>query len=123
MIDNYSTNTLHIYHFDGSDAVLKMQLILKIFRYGFKTIGDIEVESILDYSKGLDGLPQSDVIEYRLIGDSAVILKPSSTEPKLNVYISIKGDSEEAVAAIGERIYRDLDSIIFMDARTGYCCE
>ena len=113
----------HIYHFDGSDAMSKMQLILKMFRFGFKTIGDIEVESVLDYSKGLDGLPQSDVVEYRLAGGSAVILKPSATEPKLSVYISVKADSEEAAAAMETRICEDLDNIIFMDDRMGYCCE
>ena len=101
----------------------KMQLILKMFRYSFKTIGDIKVEIVLDYSKGLDGLPQSDVVEYRLAGGSAVILKPSATEPKLSAYISVEADSEEAAAAIETRICDDLDSIIFMDDRMGYCCE
>ena len=120
---DFSDYSRHVYHFDGPDAMSKMQLILKMFRFGFKTIGDIEVESVLDYSKGVNGLPQSDDVEYRLAGGPAVILKPSADEPKLSVYISVKGDSEEDAAAIETRICEDLDSIIFMDDRMGYCCE
>lgn len=123
MISGYSTNTLHSYQFDDPDGMLKMRLIMKMFRYGFKTIGDLRVESVLDYSKGLDGLPESDVIQYRLEGGSAVILKPSAGEPKLNVYISVTGDSEESAAEIEKSVCEDLENIIFMDDRMGFCCE
>ena len=132
MLNGYTTNTLHIYSFEGDDGLLKMQAILKLFRYGFKTIGDLKVESVLDYSKGLDGLPASDMLQYRLAGGSSVILKPSASgqdsstsdiEPKLNVYISVRGDSEAQAAAIEARVSDDLESIIYMDDRMGYCCE
>ena len=103
MLNGYTTNTLHIYTFEGDDGLLKMQVILKLFRYGFKTIGDLKVENILDYSKGLDGLPASDVVQYRLAGGSSVILKPSAAEPKLNVYISVTGDDPESAAAVEQR--------------------
>jgi phosphoglucomutase len=123
MINSYSTNTLHTYQFSDPDGMLKMQLILKMFRYGFKTIGDLKVESVLDYSKGLDGLPQSDVVQYRLEGGSALVIRPSGTEPKLNVYISIKGDSRESAESIEARVCEDLENIIFTEDRMGYCCE
>jgi len=119
----YSTNTLHTFIFDGDDATEKMQLIVKMFRYGFKSIGGLRVEDVLDYNRGLDGLPESDVIQYRLAGGSAVILKPSATEPKLNVYISVTGDSSENAAALEQRVCEDLEGIIFMDDRMSYCCE
>ena len=123
MLNGYTTNTLHIYTFEGDDGLLKMQAILKLFRYGFKTIGDLKVESVLDYSRGLDGLPASDVVQYRLAGGSSVILKPSTTGPKLTVYISIRSDSEENAAAFETCVSEDLESIIYMDDRMGYCCE
>ncbi|MBQ6440841.1 MAG: hypothetical protein IJJ06_12140 [Mogibacterium sp.] len=123
MISTYSTNTLHTYQYSEPDGMSRMQLILKMFRYGFKTIGGLKVEIVLDYSKETDGLPKSDVVEYRLEGGSALVIRPSRTEPKLNVYISIKGDSEEAAAAIETRVCEDLESIIFMDDRMDYCCE
>lgn len=120
---SFCTNNLHIYQFEGDDAMLKMQTIVKMFRFGFKTIGDLEVESILDYGKGLDGLPESDVINYRLAGGYAVVIRPSATEPKINVYISIAGEDKEAAAAIEQRVCEDLESIIYLDDRMGYCCE
>lgn len=123
MINTYSTNSLHTYQYSETDGMPRMQLILKMFRYGFKTIGGLKVESVLDYSKGMDGLPASDVVEYRLEGGSALVIRPSGTEPKLNIYISIKGDSEEAATALETRVCEDLESIIFMDDRMGYCCE
>ena len=123
MITGFSTNTLHTYMFEGTDAMEKMHLIVKMFRYGFRTIGDLEVERVMDYSRGLEGLPESDVIEYRLAGGSAVILKPSGTEPKLTVYISVTGDNESNALDIEKRVCEDLDKIIYMDDRMGYCCE
>ena len=36
---DFSDYSRHVYHFDGPDAMSKMQLILKMFRFGFKTIG------------------------------------------------------------------------------------
>ena len=123
MTNDHSTNALHIYTFDGDDGMLKMQAILKLFRYGFRTIGGLGVENVLDYSKGLEGLPESDVIEYRLAGGSSVMLKPSHAEPKLNVYISIKSGSEEKTAALEKTVSEDLENIIYMDDRMGYCCE
>ena len=63
------------------------------------------------------------VIEYLLAGGSAVILKPFGSESKLNVYISIAGDTEQDAEAMKERICEDLENIIYMDGRMGYCCE
>ena len=123
MTHNFCSNSLHIYRFDGDDGMDKMLLIIKMFGIGFKTLGDLEVESVLDYSKGLDGLPESDVINYRLAGGSSVIIKPSDNEPEIKVYISVKGDSEEDAAGIERRVAEDIESIVFMDDRLCYCCE
>ena len=123
MTNSIFTNTMHSFQFEGDDAMEKMQLILKMFRYGFKSIGDLRVEEVLDYSRGVEGLPESDVIQYRLEGGSALILKPSAAEPKLNAYISVTGDSSDSAAAIEKGVCEDLERIVFMDDRMGYCCE
>ena len=48
-------------------GMIDMQLVMKMFRCGFKSIGGIKVESVLDHSKGADGqqksAPEKDVIE------------------------------------------------------------
>ncbi|WP_088007135.1 phospho-sugar mutase [Indiicoccus explosivorum] len=41
-------------------------------------------------------LPESNVLKYRLAGDSWVCLRPSGTEPKMKFYFGVKGESAEA---------------------------
>lgn len=122
-IMSYCTNTIQSFEFVGDEAMEKMRVIVKMFRIGFRTIGGLSVENVMDYSRGIEGLPKSEMVEYRLAGGSALVLKPSANEPKLNVYVSIKSDSEESAAAIEKRVCDDLESIIYMDDRMGYCCE
>lgn len=45
-------------------------------------------------------LPKADVLEYILEDGSSVIARPSGTEPKLKVYLSAKGDTEEGAKTI-----------------------
>ena len=97
-------NTLHSYEFDGASGFAKMQEIMKKFHEGVDEFGGKKVEKILDYSKGLDGLPKSDVLKYLLEGNSSVIVRPSGTEPKLKVYISISDKSMEAAGVVEKKI-------------------
>ncbi|MEV4738138.1 MULTISPECIES: phospho-sugar mutase [unclassified Microbacterium] len=49
------------------------------------------------------GQPSGDVLRYRLLDGSRIIVRPSGTEPKLKVYIDAAGDSaEHATQAVGE---------------------
>lgn len=64
----------------------------------FDEIGKIKVASKLDYLTGniksnnqIIGsleLPQSNVIQYKLVDGTVITLRPSGTEPKIKVYIS-----------------------------------
>ena len=45
------------------------------------------------------------------------------TEPKLEASISIADNDNENAARTEERIRADLENIIHMDNRMGYCCE
>lgn len=64
-----------------------MQGIMKRFHAitTHDSFAGVGIEKILDYSKGLDGLPASDVLKYKLAGNSSVVVRPSGTEPKLKV--------------------------------------
>ena len=48
---------------------------------------------MLDYSKGINGLPKSNVIKVMLSNDTSIVVRPSGTEPKIKIYFSIKGNS------------------------------
>lgn len=128
-------NKTYTYPRKGDSSVIDMQLVLKMFRCGFKSIGGIKVDSVMDHSKGADGCPEKaretasevspekSIIEYRFSDGSFVKIRPSGAESKLEVFISAAGDSLESASEIEKRIREDLENIIYMDNRMGYCCE
>lgn len=105
----YRLNTLHSYEFDGETGFHKMQEIMKEFRGGINRFGEKTVEKVLDYSEGLNGLPKSDVLKFLLEGSSSVVVRPSGTEPKLKVYVSISATSIEEAGAIEKQIAVQMD--------------
>ena len=104
----YCLNTLHSFEFEGSAGMQKMQSLMATFRADCKAIGGLKVEKTLDYAPGLDGLPKSDVLKYRLEGNGSVVVRPSGTEPKLKTYISVSAPTREEAAAVEKRIAADL---------------
>jgi phosphoglucomutase len=100
----YCLNTLHSYEFEGSAGFSKMQAIMKTFHEGLDAIGPKPVEKVLDYSKGLDGLPKSDVLKFLLADNCSVVVRPSGTEPKLKTYISVSAENREAAESLEEEI-------------------
>ena len=58
---------------------------------------------MVDYLHDDTGLIPSDVLEFRLEGEGKVIVRPSGTEPKLKMYLSVRGGTEaEALRALEE---------------------
>ena len=105
----YCMNTLHSYQFEGSKGMSKMQEIMGKFRNELASgsgadIAEIPVAAVYDYSKGLDGLPKSDVIKYILDGGSSVVVRPSGTEPKLKTYISITASDHDEAAGLEKKV-------------------
>lgn len=95
----YCLNTLHSYEFEGSAGLEKMQNIMASMRKDMPEIGGVKVVKVNDYLKGIDGLPKSDVIKFYLEGNGSVVVRPSGTEPKMKVYVSISAADEQAAAA------------------------
>jgi len=106
----FCMNTLHSFTFEGSQGMRKMQDIMERFHRGMDEIGGLQVTKMLDYSKGLDGLPASDVIKYLLEGNCSVVVRPSGTEPKLKVYISVTAEDRAEAETTERRIDSDLRS-------------
>lgn len=109
----YCLNTLHSYEFEGSAGLEKMQNIMSSMREDMPEIGGIKVVKVNDYLKGIDGLPKSDVIKFYLEGNGSVVVRPSGTEPKMKVYVSISAkneaeayDSEKKVVSYMEQLLK-----------------
>ena len=93
----YCKNTLHSYTFAGSSGMLRMAEVMQSFRNNVNEIAGRPVVSLLDYSLGIDMLPKSNVLKFYL-KDASVVIRPSGTEPKLKVYISVTAGNEEKAA-------------------------
>lgn len=128
-------NKTYTYPRKGDSGMIDIQIVMKMFRCGFKSIGGIKVERVLDHSKGADEsleeareiasevIPDNSSIEYLISDGSYVVIRSSGAEPRLDVYISAVGDSEVSASETEKRIREDLESKIYMDNRMGYCCE
>jgi len=92
----YCRNTLYSYEFDGSAGMQKMAEIMAGFRAGVDALGGRKVARVQDYLPGLDGLPKADVLKYTLEGGCSVVIRPSGTEPKLKVYVSVTAPNKES---------------------------
>jgi len=108
----FCLNTLHSHEFDGSAGFAKMQEIMAAFRGKVKSIGGKAVEKCLDYSAGLDGLPKSDVLKFLLADNCSVVVRPSGTEPKLKIYISVSAESKETAEKVEKVISDELSGMM-----------
>ena len=100
----YCLNTLHSYTFEGAAGFERMRTIMENFRGNLADFGGKKVKKCLDYAEGLDGLPKSDVLKFLLEDNCSVVIRPSGTEPKLKVYVSVSAKDKEKAEKIEELI-------------------
>ncbi|WP_373218849.1 phospho-sugar mutase [Ruminococcus sp. 5_1_39BFAA] len=108
----YCLNTLHSYEFDGSAGFAKMQSIMQALRGGIQKIGGKKVVKLLDYAPGLDRLPKSDVLKFLLEDNCSIVVRPSGTEPKLKVYVSVSAEDKETAEQIENMITKNAEQWI-----------
>lgn len=61
-------------------------------------VGEVAVSRIDDLLQGVDGLPPGDVLRLWLDDGSRLIVRPSGTEPKLKLYLDVRGSSAKKAA-------------------------
>jgi phosphoglucomutase len=92
---------------EGAEGAKKIKEMMdKMRKTEISKIGDYKVLAFRDIENNIKkdietgevtetGLPKSNVLYYELENDSWCCIRPSGTEPKIKVYIGIKGTSNE----------------------------
>lgn len=109
-IYGYCMNTLHSYTFEGSAGFTKMQAIMQAFRGEVKTFGGKRVVKLLDYTEGLDSLPKSNVLKFLLEGNCSLVVRPSGTEPKLKIYVSVNAEDQNEAEKVETGIVKSVEN-------------
>lgn len=81
--------------YPGEKGKEEMDALISALRENpLKEIAGIKINEFKDYSKGIEGLPKSNVLSF--IGDGIkVIVRPSGTEPKVKYYLTAKRPTEK----------------------------
>ena len=89
---------------DGAEKIKQMMTdtrnkeVKQIGKYKVLTFKDIEKDYVKNMATGEEsksGLPKSNVLYYELENDAWCCVRPSGTEPKIKLYIGVKGISDE----------------------------
>ena len=114
----YCLNTLHSYEFDGPAGFEKMKNIMRRFHEEagpgktLASLGGKKILKVLDYNQGLDGLPKSDVLKYLLEDNCSAVIRPSGTEPKLKVYISVSAKKKAEAQEVERKVVGDVERVL-----------
>ena len=120
----YFSNTQVSFTFEGQSGMQKMADIMKaLSEKAPEEIAGVKVTEVADYNasvrtfcntgeKKTIELPKSDVLEFIMESESSVIIRPSGTEPKIKIYISSIGSSEENAATITAEITASIKGIL-----------
>ncbi|MHB1682787.1 MAG: phospho-sugar mutase [Bacilli bacterium] len=117
----YYRDRLLSYNFAGRDGVQRMGALMADLRQNPLRAQDAPLFAVEDYltllkttmadcQKNTLTLPASDVLKFRFAGDAWVAVRPSGTEPKLKVYIGVKGTDAQSANAQVERLQTLVES-------------
>lgn len=99
------------YQFEGEQGMKKMEKIMTSLRMDMETLGKYKILKILDYKEGIEGLPKSDVVKFILEEGNSVVVRPSGTEPKLKIYLTIRVEQLEDAKQIEEELIKNLEKL------------
>lgn len=99
----------------GKDGLAQIQSMMTDWRNSPpQSIGGSAVKEVLDYSKGINGLPKENVLKYMLEDGSWFCLRPSGTEPKIKIYFAVRGDSlpdaEDRIQKLSNEVMARVDA-------------
>lgn len=117
-------NKLLNFAFEGQSGMEKMLGIMdKLRNHTPVQISKLRVIEAADYMKSVRvdtttgekseiTLPKSNVLAYKLEGGNSVIVRPSGTEPKLKIYITACGKTQELSERLTNMMAQDMEKIL-----------
>ncbi len=106
---------------EGAEKIKEMMTnmrnteIEKIGDYKVVTFKDIEKDIVKDMKTGeitKTGLPKSNVLYYELEDNCWCCVRPSGTEPKIKLYMGIKGNSDEDATNKLEKLKEAMEELV-----------
>ncbi len=80
-----------------------------------ESLGGFEVEDVTDFRRGAEQrprwLPAAPLVEYGLGESGRALIRPSGTEPKIKIYVDLRTDAGEDVAATEAALRRRADEV------------
>ena len=111
------------FQFEGAEGMAKMAQIMETMRQNPPAeIAGSRVVCRKDYklSQSVDqqgraepiDLPKSNVLEYRLENGCTAIVRPSGTEPKIKLYLSLVGRTQQEAQQRGGPLKADMERLM-----------
>ncbi|MCL2638368.1 MAG: phospho-sugar mutase [Oscillospiraceae bacterium] len=113
-------NSVDNFAFEGASGMEKMGKIMQGFRDSILyEIASIKVTAFSDFkasekselmsgAKTAISLPKTNMVIFDLDGGACVIVRPSGTEPKIKVYYTTVGKTQQEAGAIRERLSNEM---------------
>ena len=106
-------NDLLSFTFEGEQGMRQMQQIMENLRNSpLEKIANLSVLKIVDYTSLDTGLPKTNLLEYQLEGKAKLMIRPSGTEPKIKVYLSAVGSTEEQADSILKQLVQAAQNLL-----------
>lgn len=101
---------------EGAEGKARIDRMMESYRKDFpQQIGNLKMSQYIDYLKGYEDIPSSNVLKFYLEDGSWYAIRPSGTEPKIKVYIYTKGntleESNKNLEMLEEIVINKLNSI------------
>ena len=78
----------------------------------FKDIDRDYVKNMITSEESTSGLPKSNVLYYELENNAWCCVRPSGTEPKIKLYMGVKGNNDQDANEKLENLKNDMEKLV-----------
>ena len=107
----YYLDVLDSFVLKGIEGTEKIRSVMTYLRENGSGLFS-DIESVLDYSKGIDSLPKENVLKFVKKNGTWFAARPSGTEPKLKVYYSVRAENKDKAQTELESIRSTIKSVV-----------